>query len=53
MERVLREIAWSECLVYLDDILVFGPAFEMTLTRLESVLDRLEAAGLKLMAKKC
>ena len=25
MERVLRGIAWSECLVYLDDILVFGP----------------------------
>ena len=24
MERVLRGIAWSECLVYLDDILVFG-----------------------------
>ena len=25
MERVLRGIAWLECLVYLDDILVFGP----------------------------
>ena len=24
MEQVLRGIAWSECLVYLDDILVFG-----------------------------
>ena len=52
MERVLRGIAWSECLVYLDDILVFGPNFE-TLARLESVLDRLGAAGLKLKAKKC
>ena len=53
MERVLREIAWSECLVYLDDILVFGPDFETMLARLESVLDRLGAAGLKLKAKKC
>ena len=53
MERVLRGIAWSECLVYLDDILVFGPNFETTLARLESVLDRLGAAGLKLKAKKC
>ena len=39
MERVLRGIAWSECLLYLDDILVFGPNFETTLARLESVLD--------------
>ena len=39
MERVLRGIAWSECLVYLDDILVFGPDLETTLARLESVLD--------------
>ena len=53
MERVLPGIAWSECLVYLDDILVFGPDFETTLARLESVLDRLGAAGLKLKAKKC
>ena len=53
MERVLRGIAWSECLVYLDDILVFGPDFGTTLARLESVLDRLGAVGLKLKAKKC
>ena len=53
MERVLRGIASSECLVYLDDILVFGPDFETTLARLESVLDRLGLAGLKLKAKKC
>ena len=45
MERVLRGIAWSECLVYLDDILVFGHDFETTLARLESVLDRLGTRG--------
>ena len=53
MERVLQGIAWSECLVYLDDILVFGPDFETMLARLESVLDPLGAAGLKLKAKNC
>ena len=53
MEGVLQGIALSECLVYLDDILVFGPDFGMTLVRLESVLDRLGEAGLKLKAKKC
>ena len=39
--------------MYLDDILVFGPIFGTTLARLESVLDRLGEAGLKLKAKKC
>ena len=53
MERVLRGISWSECLVYLDDILVFGPDFGTKLARLEKVLDRLGEAGLKLKAKKC
>ena len=43
----------SECLVYLDDILFFGPDFGTMLARLESVLDRLGEAGLKLKAKKC
>ena len=53
MERVLRGIAWSECLVYLDNILVFGPDFATTLKRLQRVLDRLGTPGLKLIAKKC
>ena len=39
--------------MYLDDILVFGPDFGTTLVRLESVLDRVGEAGLKLQAKKC
>ena len=39
--------------MYLDDILVFGPDFKTMLARLESVLDRLGGAGLKLKAKKC
>ena len=33
--------------------MVFGPDFVTTLARLESVLDRLWEAGLKLKAKKC
>ena len=53
MERVLRGIAWSGCLVYLDDILVYGLDFATTLGRLEIVLDWLGTAGLKLKAKKC
>ena len=53
MERVLRGIAWTECLVYLDNIWVFGLDFASTLERLVGVLDRLGEAGLKLKAMKC
>ena len=53
MERVLMGLQWEQCLVYLDDIIVFGATFEETLQRLRHVLDRLRAAGLKLKAKKC
>ena len=53
MEKVLRGIAWTECLVYMDDILVFSPDFASTLERLVRVLDRLGVVGLKLKAKKC
>ena len=52
-ERVLRGITWRECLVYLDDILVFGRYFASTLERLVLVLGSLGEAGLKLKAKTC
>ena len=52
MERVLRGIAWSECLVYLDDILVFGSDFATTLERLQRVLDRLGTARRSVSSSK-
>jgi hypothetical protein len=53
METVLRGLQWNECLVYLDDIIVFGATFEQTLERLMHVFDRLHQAGLKLKPTKC
>ena len=53
MERVLANLHWSSCMVYLDDILIFGSTFEETLQRLDVVLNRLRSAGLKLKPKKC
>ena len=53
MERVLMGLQWEQCLVYLDDIIVFGKTFEETLDRLRRVLNRLKAAGLKLKPSKC
>ena len=48
MEIALRGLQWHTCLIYLDDIVVFGTNFEEHLNRVEEVLDRLQVAGLKL-----
>ncbi|XP_057376543.1 uncharacterized protein LOC130697744 [Daphnia carinata] len=53
MDRVLAGLKWHMCLVYLDDILVFGRSFDEHLTRLELVLTALERANLTLNIDKC
>ena len=53
METVLAGLNYKICLVYIDDIIVFGSTFEDTLHNLEQVFQKLEEAGLKLKAKKC
>ena len=53
MDTVLQGLQWQRCLVYLDDIIVFGKTFDETLQNLRLVLDRLKSAGLKLKASKC
>ena len=53
MERVLTGLQWQTCLLYLDDIVTYGQSFQQALERLEEILQRLKAAGLKLSPKKC
>ena len=53
MECVLAGLNMDECLIYLDDIIVFGHSVEEHLKRLDKVLGRIRDAGLKLRAKKC
>ena len=53
MERCLAGLNLKICLVYLDDIIVFGSTFEETLRQLRIVLKRLGDFGLKLKASKC
>ena len=53
MELVLSGLQWKQCLVYLNDIIVFGDSFDATLTNLASVFSRLQSAGLTLKPKKC
>lgn len=53
MNTVLHGLNWLDCLVYLDDIVIFASTLEEHHRKLESVLQRLGESGLKLNAKKC
>ena len=53
MSQVMRGLHWKRCLVYIDDILVFGNDFESALHNLELVLDRVAEYGLQFKSTKC
>jgi hypothetical protein len=53
MEYVLAGLQWSTCLIYLDDIIIYGRDFGEHMARLREVFTRLRAAGLKLKPRKC
>ena len=53
MSQVMRGLHWKRCLVYFDDILVFGNDFESALHSLELVLIRVAEYGLQLKSTKC
>ena len=53
MSQVMRGLHWKRCLVYIDDILVFGNDFESALHSLELVLIRVAEYGLQLKSTKC
>lgn len=53
MDLVLAGLTWEACLVYLDDVIVFGESFEQQMERLAVVFERLKRAQLKLKASKC
>ncbi|KAL5469185.1 hypothetical protein EMCRGX_G030403 [Ephydatia muelleri] len=53
MDRVLKDLKWSECLVYIDDKVIFGRTFDEHLCHVANVLSHLRQAGLKLKPEKC
>ena len=53
MDCVLAGLQWTNCLVYIDDIIIMGKSFDDHLHNLQQVLDCLQQAGLKLHADKC
>jgi hypothetical protein len=53
MESVLRGLIYDACLVYLDDIIVFGRTFHEHLGNLRKVFQRFRGAHLKMNPEKC
>jgi hypothetical protein len=53
MELALQGLQWETCLIYIDDIVVFGATFNEHLYRVEQLLSRLSDPGLKLKPGKC
>lgn len=53
MERCIMDLNLQDCLIYLNDIIVFSTTFEDHLHHLEAVYSRLKEHNLKLKASKC
>ena len=53
MDLVLAGVQWTQCLVYLDDVIIVGRDFEEHLQNLSTVLQKLREAGLQLKPSKC
>ncbi|PIK50431.1 hypothetical protein BSL78_12670 [Apostichopus japonicus] len=53
MEMCMGDLNLQQCLVYLDDIIIFSHTFEEHLERLKAVFQRLEDYGLKVKPSKC
>ena len=53
MECVLAGLAMEQCLVYLDDVIVFSKTFSEHLANLDNVFSRFHQAGFTLKLSKC
>lgn len=53
MEMAMGDMNLRDCLIYLDDIIIFSDTFGTHLDRLEAVFERLAVHNLKLKASKC
>ena len=52
INSILHGLNWKDCLIYLDDIIIFAKNLEELNRQLYAVLERLKDAGVKLNAAK-
>ena len=53
LNGVMRSVNWKKCVIFMDDILVFGKTIRDHNENLESVLKVLKDSNLKVMPAKC
>jgi Reverse transcriptase (RNA-dependent DNA polymerase) len=53
MDTTLGSLRHTACLVYIDDIAIYGRSLDELLERMQRVFDRLRGAKLRLRASKC
>ena len=53
MQEIFGDLINRECVIFLDDILVYSKTFEEHVERLQHVFDKIREVGMKLSAKKC
>ena len=53
MERCMRSLNLRDCLIYLDDVIIFSASFEEHIDHLEAVFSHLKQHNLKLKGSKC
>ena len=53
MDVILSRYKWQNCLIYLDDIVIFSSSLDEHLKDVENILSTLRNAGLSLKLNKC
>ena len=53
MQAAMGDLYLNQCLLYLDDIIIFSKSFNEHIERLKTVFQRLREANLKLKPSKC
>ena len=53
MERCMGDLNLRDCLIYLDDIIIFSSTFDEHMERLQAVFERLQEHNLKLKPSNC
>ena len=53
MDRVLGDLKWRSCIIYIDDIIIYSPTFDQHLADITQVFERLAGANLSIKLSKC
>ncbi len=53
IDIALAGLQWQQCIVYIDDVIIFSSSFEQHLAHINQILTRLSDVGAKLKLAKC